>query len=259
MWSRLRRVGRLSLAGQFLVLQLAVLVVVVAVGSVVSVRQGDADFRDTRGARLLATAESLASTDAVREAMEQRDNRAAVAELAKGKSMIDAFCHTGGLGVTAAAKGAASVTFVDSSAKALENARQNAALNKVDGKCAYVAGKAFDVMQKMAEEGKTFDVVAVDPPTFIKARREMHAGLKGYQKLAKLAAPLVAKGGYLFFASCSHHASVRDLTSNVSEGLRKAGRTFELVKTTGAAHDHPVHYMLAETGYLKALTFKMLD
>lgn len=86
MWSRLGRVGRLSLAGQFLVLQLAVLVVVVAVGSVVSVRQGDADFRDTRGARLLATAESLASTDAVREAMEQRDNRAAIAFYAQQRA-----------------------------------------------------------------------------------------------------------------------------------------------------------------------------
>lgn len=86
MWSRLRRAGRLSLAGQFLLLQLAVLVVVVAVGSVVSVRQSDADFRDTRGARLSATAESLASTDAVREAMEQRDNRAAIAFYAQQRA-----------------------------------------------------------------------------------------------------------------------------------------------------------------------------
>jgi sensor histidine kinase regulating citrate/malate metabolism len=86
LWSRLRRAGRLSLAGQFLLLQLAVLVVVVAVGSVVSVRQSDADFRDTRGARLSATAESLASTDAVREAMEQRDNRAAIAFYAQQRA-----------------------------------------------------------------------------------------------------------------------------------------------------------------------------
>lgn len=86
MWSRLRRAGRLSLAGQFLVLQLAVLVVVVAVSSVVSVRQSDADFRDTRGARLLATAESLASTDAVREAMEQRNDRAAIAFYAQQRA-----------------------------------------------------------------------------------------------------------------------------------------------------------------------------
>ncbi|GEP34185.1 ATPase [Nocardioides szechwanensis] len=86
MWSRLRRAGRLSLAGQFLLLQLAVLVVVVAVASVVSVRQSEADFRDTRGARLSATAESLASTDAVREAMEQRDNRAAIAFYAQQRA-----------------------------------------------------------------------------------------------------------------------------------------------------------------------------
>eukprot|EP01032_Pedospumella_encystans_P002992 gene2992-3521_t len=86
LWSRLRRPSRMSLAGQFLLLQLAVLVVVVAVGSVVSVRQSDADFRDTRGARLAATAESLASTDAVREAMEQLDGRAEIAFYAQQRS-----------------------------------------------------------------------------------------------------------------------------------------------------------------------------
>jgi sensor histidine kinase regulating citrate/malate metabolism len=86
LWSRLRRAGRLSLAGQFLLLQLAVLVVVVAVGSVVSVRQSDADFRDSRGARLSATAESLASTEVVREAMEQGDNRAAIAFYAQQRA-----------------------------------------------------------------------------------------------------------------------------------------------------------------------------
>lgn len=190
---------------------------------------------------------------------DQRDNRAWVAELAKEGSLLDVFCHTGGFGVTAGKAGAESVTFVDSSAPALEMAEKNAVLNGIQKKCQTIEGKAFDVMERLAHLGKPFDVVAVDPPAFIKSRKDMASGLKGYQKLARLAAPLVQKGGFLFFASCSHHAGVNELADAVTEGLAKSGRPFQLVKTAGAAPDHPVHPLLPETGYLKALTFRFLD
>jgi 23S rRNA (cytosine1962-C5)-methyltransferase len=190
---------------------------------------------------------------------DQRENRAAVAELAAGKTMIDVFCHTGGFGVAAAVRGATKVTFVDSSAKALADARANAALNGVEGKSLFVEGKAFEVLERLAQDGKTYDVVSLDPPAFIKSRDETGAGLRGYRKLAKLAAPLVAKGGHMFLASCSHHASQKDLLENAAGGIASAGRKAELIRTAGAAADHPVHPMLAETGYLKALTFRFLD
>jgi 23S rRNA (cytosine1962-C5)-methyltransferase len=190
---------------------------------------------------------------------DQRDNRAWVASLAKGGTMIDVFCHTGGFGVTAGKAGAENITFVDSSAPALEMVKKNAALNGIENKCEIIEGKAFDVMENLVKTKKKYDVVAVDPPAFIKARKDMSAGMKGYNKLARLSAPLVKKNGYLFFASCSHHASVAELLETVSEGLAKEGRVAQLIKTSGAAPDHPVQPQLPETGYLKGLTFRFLD
>lgn len=188
---------------------------------------------------------------------DQRNNRLDLAALADGKSMIDVFCHTGGFGITAAVKGASNVCFVDSSKTALDQAERNAALNGISDKCSFIEGKAFDVLEQLARDGKVFDVVSVDPPAFIKSRSDYINGLKGYQKLSRLAAPLVAPGGVLFFASCSHHASLKDLIHEVGAGLKKAGRDFTLLKTAGAAPDHPVHPMLTETGYLKALTYRL--
>jgi len=190
---------------------------------------------------------------------DQRDNRAWVASLAKDKSVVDVFCHTGGFGVTALAKGAASATFIDSSEKALQQTQKNAELNGVEKKTTVIHDKAFEAMERLRDQAKKFGVVVVDPPAFIKTRKDMNPGMKGYQKLAKLAAPLVEKGGFLFFASCSHHASAQELLEAIVEPLAKTGRTFQLVKTAGAGADHPVHPALPETGYLKALTFRFLD
>ncbi len=92
--------------------------------------------------------------------------------------------------------------------------KKNAALNGIEKKCQMIEGKAFDVMEKLATTKKTYDVVVVDPPAFIKSRKDMAAGIKGYNKLARLSAPLVKKNGYLFFASCSHHAAVTEAAGN---------------------------------------------
>jgi 23S rRNA (cytosine1962-C5)-methyltransferase len=190
---------------------------------------------------------------------DQRENRAWVATLAKSGTMLDVFCHTGGFGVTAGKSGAENITFVDSSAAALEMVKKNAALNSIEKKCQVIEGKAFDVMEKLAAAGKKYDVVVVDPPAFIKSRKDMSAGLKGYNKLARLSAPLVQKNGFLFFASCSHHANVTELLETVTEGLAKSSRIFQIIKISAAAPDHPVHPQLPETGYLKGLTFRFLD
>lgn len=190
---------------------------------------------------------------------DQRENRRWVSELARGGSMLDVFCHTGGFGIMAARTGATSVTFVDSSSGALEMVGKNAELNGVADKCSATEGAAFEVMDKFAHLGRKFDVVCVDPPAFIKSRKDLGPGMKGYQKLARLAIPLVQKSGFLFFASCSHHADTAELIATVSGALQKSGRPFQLIKVAGASADHPVNPMLPETGYLKALTFRFLD
>jgi 23S rRNA (cytosine1962-C5)-methyltransferase len=190
---------------------------------------------------------------------DQRDNRRWVGALSKDASVLDVFCHTGGFGLTAAKAGAQSVTFVDSSSDALMMVDKNIALNGMEAKAQVIEGKAFDLLEKLPKMGKKYEVVSVDPPAFIKSRKDLNAGMKGYQKLAALAAPLVEKGGYLFFASCSHHADLKDLTEAVCAAFAKTGRSHQLIRTAGAAPDHPVHPMLPETGYLKALTFRFLD
>lgn len=190
---------------------------------------------------------------------DQRENRRWVAQLAKDSSLLDVFCHTGGFGVVAAKAGAQSVTFVDSSSDALMMVDRNTKLNGLEAKAQVIEGKAFDLLEKLPKMGKKFEVVSLDPPAFIKSRKDMKSGMKGYAKLAALAVPLVERGGYMFFASCSHHADMHSLTETVSGAIAKSGRRFQVIRSAGAAPDHPVHPMLPESGYLKALTFRFLD
>lgn len=186
---------------------------------------------------------------------DQRPHRAWIADKAKGKTLIDVFSHTGGFGITAAVKGATHVTCVDSSQPALDVACANAVLNKVESRCDFVTGKAFDVLETL--QGKKFDIVCVDPPAFVKTKKDMAVGLKGYEKLARLAAPLVQTGGILFYASCSSHPTEAELLDAILAGTSKAGRMASLVYTGTAGPDHPMHPMLPETRYLKAFAFRI--
>lgn len=190
---------------------------------------------------------------------DQRENRRWLATLSRDGTLLDAYCHTGGIGILAALAGARNVTFLDSSSDALMMVDRNATLNEVGKKCNIIEGEAFSMLEKLPRMGHKYDVVSVDPPAFIKSKKDLHAGMRGYQKLARLAAPLVQPNGFLFFASCSYHADTTMLIGALSDSLAKTGRPFQLIKVAGASHDHPVHPALPETGYLKALTFRFLD
>ncbi len=108
---------------------------------------------------------------------------------------------------------------------------------------------------RFTNEVQTFDIVVADPPAFIKERRALASGLKGYAKLARLCAEMVGPEGMLFMASCSHHAAPAAFRKAVEEGMRAAGRSFTLLRQAGADRDHPVHPQLPENAYLKALTY----
>ena len=188
---------------------------------------------------------------------DQRDNRRFMAGLAKDASVIDVYSYSGGFGVLAARQGAKSVICVDRSQAALDAAAKAARLNSVDKVVSFDKSEAFDALERMGSEGRTFNVVICDPPAFVKSRKDLKNGAQGYRKMVRLAAPLVAPGGFLFAASCSHLVDTGLFTEQVRRGLRDAERTGRILRSAGAALDHPVHPGLPETAYLKALTLQL--
>jgi 23S rRNA (cytosine1962-C5)-methyltransferase len=183
---------------------------------------------------------------------DQRDNRAAVARLAGGGRVLDLYTYGGGFTVTAAQAGATEVTAVDRSAPALELASESARRNGVDQRCRFVRAEAFEELERLAADGARFDVVVADPPAFVKSRKDLAAGSRGYRKLARLSAAVVAPGGLLFIASCSHNVERALFDEEVRRGLGDARRSGRILLSSGAAADHPVHPALPESVYLKA-------
>jgi 23S rRNA (cytosine1962-C5)-methyltransferase len=185
---------------------------------------------------------------------DQRDNRAYIAKLAAGaERVLDVYTYAGAFAVQCAAAGAKQVLGVDRSAPALALVAANAALNGVSDRVKTERGEAFGVLETLGKAGEKYEVVILDPPAFIKSRKDLPQGLKAYAKLARLGAALVSPGGYMFVASCSHNASLPDFTAAVARGLSDANRTGRIIRSAGAGADHPVHPQLPESAYLKGL------
>ncbi len=187
---------------------------------------------------------------------DQRPNRDRVAALAEGARVLDVFCHVGAFGLRCAAAGASEVTLVDSSAPALAQAEQAAALNGISPRVHFQRDDAFDAMAALG--GERFDIVVCDPPAFAPARKDAAAGLRAYGRMARLAASLVTPGGFLFVASCSHHAPLEAWAAQIAGGLHRARREGRIVFAGGAGPDHPVHPHLPETAYLKTQLIHVL-
>jgi 23S rRNA (cytosine1962-C5)-methyltransferase len=188
---------------------------------------------------------------------DQRPNRMFVAPLAAGRRMLDVYCHSGAFTVTAAAAGARHVLGIDSSEPALDLARRAAVANEVAPICTFQHGEAFASLEAMAASGERFGVVVADPPAFVKSRKELNSGLKGYRKLARLAASVVEPGGFLFIASCSHTVEPARFAEEVVAGLDRAGRGGRILRISGAGPDHPIHPHLPETAYLKTIVLQI--
>ncbi len=184
---------------------------------------------------------------------DQRFNRDRVAALASGARVLDVCCHVGAFGLRCAAAGAASVTLVDSSAPALAQARDTALANGFADVVTLRREDAFDALGQLAGTQERFDIVICDPPAFAKSRKDAEAGLRAYGRMARLAASVVATGGFLFTASCSHHASADAWAAQIAFGLHRAKREGRILFSGGAGMDHPVHPHLPETAYLKAM------
>ena len=186
---------------------------------------------------------------------DQRDNRRFMAGLAKDARVLDAYCYSGGFGVLAATHGAKSVLCLDRSQPALDSAAQAVELNEVGKIVTLQKGEVFDTLEKL--KPRSYEVVIVDPPAFVKNRKDLKIGAQGYRKLVRLAAPLVTKGGFFFVASCSHLVDQPLFAEQVRRGLRDAERNGRILLSSGAALDHPIHPGLPETAYLKAMVLQL--
>ena len=163
---------------------------------------------------------------------DQRDNRAFMAALAKGRSVLDAYSYTGGFGIAAAKAGAKETVCLDSSAAALALAEDSAAANGVS--CKFVKADVFEELERLAAAKETFDVVIADPPPFVRARKDLEPGAKAYRKLARLAAAVVAPNGFLLLASCSHNIAMERFATECAAGISRASRKAALIRQAGA-------------------------
>lgn len=188
---------------------------------------------------------------------DQRPNHAFVAGLSRGARVLDVFSHVGGFSLAALAGGAASALAVDGSAPALDLAQAGAAAMGRADDFSTRQGDAFEALTALRAEGQQFDIVVCDPPAFAPAKPALEAGLRAYEKVARLAAPLVAEDGILVLCSCSHAADMGQFRTASVRGIGRAGRRAVLLHTGQAGPDHPQLPQLAESGYLKSLFFRV--
>ena len=185
---------------------------------------------------------------------DQRENRLFMARLGASR-VLDVYCYSGGFAVLAAAMGARKVTGLDSSEPALALAAEAAAVNGVSAQCRFIKCDVVDELERMTGEGERFGAVMCDPPPFARSRKDLEPAARAYRKLARLAAGLVEPGGFLLLASCSHTVSVERFSTECALGISRARRQAALIRSAGAGADHPVHPMLPESAYLKALVY----
>jgi 23S rRNA (cytosine1962-C5)-methyltransferase len=188
---------------------------------------------------------------------DQRPNHAFAARLAAGGRVLDVFSHVGGFALACLAGGAQSALAVDASAPALALAAQGAEAMGQGAQLATRQGDAFAAMEALAAEAAQFEVVVCDPPAFAPAKPALEAGLRAYERVALMAARLVAPGGYIGLCSCSHAVDLSAFRNASARGIGRAGRRGQLIFTGGAGPDHPMLPQLAESAYLKALFFRL--
>ncbi|CAM3877421.1 class I SAM-dependent rRNA methyltransferase [Vreelandella rituensis] len=184
---------------------------------------------------------------------DHRANRAWLNSLVAGKRVLDVFSYVGGWGVQAAVNGASEVLCVDASSSALEQVAYNAALNEVSEQVSVSEGDAFEVLAALKADGEEFDVVILDPPAFIRKRKDIPNGERAYSRLNREAIRLLGRDGLLVSASCSMHLAPERLMEVVRGAVRHQDRHGQVIFQGHQGPDHPVHPAIPETSYLKAL------
>ncbi|SRR5579883_529148 len=182
---------------------------------------------------------------------DHRLNRSRLKDYVASKNVLDVFSYLGGWGIEAAVFGAKSVVCVDASSLASDWIKENAELNQVADRVNVICEDAFDALKKLHQEKKTFDVIILDPPAFVKKQKDKKEGFLAYQRINELALKLLAPEGILVSCSCSMHMSFEDLLQAIRRATLQAHCELQLLERGHQAPDHPVHIAIPETDYLK--------
>lgn len=189
---------------------------------------------------------------------DHRMNRARMQQYVNDKRVLDVFSYIGGWGLQALTAGASEVMCIDASAKAVDRIHHNATLNNAEDKLVSVEGDAFEALKSLRQERERFDVVIVDPPAFIKRKKDFKEGLTAYRRINQMAMQVLNKGGYLISASCSYHLKREQLHDTILKASRHVDRNAQIVEQGHQGPDHPVHPAIPETDYLKSFTARIL-
>lgn len=190
--------------------------------------------------------------------LDQKYNRRAVGRLAKGKTVLDCFTHTGSFALNAAMGGAKHVTAVDVSESAVEMARANAQRNGLSEVVDCVAANVFDLLPALEKEPPKYDFIILDPPAFTKSRKTVANAITGYKEINYRAMKLLPRGGYLATCSCSHFATEEKFIAMLHDAAKDAGVQLRQIEARQQSCDHPILWGVEETNYLKFYLFQVV-
>lgn len=191
--------------------------------------------------------------------LDQKNNRAAIHRLCRGKKVLDCFTHTGSFALNAGAAGAESVLGVDASQLAVDQAAENAKRNGLEEKVRFQCADVFELLPKLEAEGEAFDVVILDPPAFTKSRNSVKNAVKGYREINLRGMKLVRDGGYLVTCSCSHFMDLDLFSKTIREAASGAHKRLRQVEFRTQGPDHPILWAADQSYYLKFYIFQVVE
>ena len=191
--------------------------------------------------------------------LDQKNNRAAIHKLCKGKKVLDCFTHTGSFALNAGVAGAESVLGVDASELAIHQAKENAELNGLQDVVQFKCADVFELLPQLEESGEKFDVVILDPPAFTKSRNSIKQAVKGYREINVRGLKLVKNGGYLCTCSCSHFMDPELFAKTIREAATGAHKRLRQVEFRTQAADHPILWASDSSYYLKFYIFQVVE
>lgn len=191
--------------------------------------------------------------------LDQKNNRASIHKICRGKKVLDCFTHTGSFALNAGIAGAASVLGVDASLTGIRQAEENAKLNQLEDRVKFICADVFDLLPELEKKGEKFDVVILDPPAFTKSRNSIKNAVKGYREINLRGLKLIEDGGFLVTCSCSHFMEPELFAKTIREAAKSARKRLRQVEFHTQAPDHPILWAAEESYYLKFYIFQVRE